>query len=302
MAGAVAVAYDEPHPKSAALKSAACAAPVRGESMAKQRWVLMGAECSAAGHERRALECKSAIIALADEGKKGVAPAIGYHRILVSRPWTSVVRRHALARLGMAATAASATYLVVGLLAARREAMLLAWNAGGMVLLAITWSTIVRADAAETRERAGADDPGRSLVYAIVVLSSSVSFLAATVLARTARTLTVGRERVLMGLCLSTVALAWTVTHTAFTLRYAHLYYREDAEGTGGVSVPESAEPTFFDFAYFAFTIGMCFQTSDCTVTSPQIRRTVLLHAVISFAYNTVLVAFVLNLIFGLAS
>ena len=55
----------------------------------------------------------------------------------------------------------------------------------------------------------------------------------------------------------------------------------------------------YFDFAYLAFTIGMCFQVSDACVTSSQIRRTVLLHAVISFVYNSVILAFVLNLIFG---
>ncbi len=99
-------------------------------------------------------------------------------------------------------------------------------------------------------------------------------------------------------MCLTSVALAWGLTQTAFTLRYAHLYYREN-DGVGGVSFPGQDQPTYFDFAYFAFTIGMCFQTSDVCVTSPTIRRTVLLHAIISFVYNTAIIAFVLNLVFG---
>ena len=103
-------------------------------------------------------------------------------------------------------------------------------------------------------------------------------------------------------LCLVTVALAWTMTHTAFTFRYAHLYYREDAEGVGGLDFPGELPPTYFDFAYFAFTVGMCFQVSDVCVTSHQIRRSVLLHAIISFAYNSIILAFVLNLVFGVAS
>ena len=92
------------------------------------------------------------------------------------------------------------------------------------------------------------------------------------------------------------------MTHTAFTMRYARLYYREDAEGIGGVELPAKQAPAYFDFAYIAFTIGMCFQVSDICVTSHQIRRTVLLHAVISFAYNTVILAFVLNLVFAAAT
>ena len=83
--------------------------------------------------------------------------------------------------------------------------------------------------------------------------------------------------------------------------RYAHLYYREDAEGVGGVTFPGEHPPTYSDFAYFAFTVGMCFQVSDACVTSPQIRRTVLAHAVVSFVYNSVILAFVLNLVFGTA-
>ena len=54
-----------------------------------------------------------------------------------------------------------------------------------------------------------------------------------------------------------------------------------------------------FDFAYFSFTIGMCYQTSDVTVSSYTIRRTVLVHSMISFAYNTVILALALNLVFG---
>ena len=66
--------------------------------------------------------------------------------------------------------------------------------------------------------------------------------------------------------------------------------------------LPGKEPPSYFDFAYFAFTIGMCFQVSDVCVTSRQIRRAVLLHAVISFAYNSVILAFVLNLVFALAA
>ena len=83
-------------------------------------------------------------------------------------------------------------------------------------------------------------------------------------------------------------------------MRYAHLYYRDDAEGEGGLKFPGEHKPDDYDFAYFAFTIGMCFQVSDVLVTSRQIRRSVLFHAVISFAYNTVILALVLNLLFGI--
>ena len=70
----------------------------------------------------------------------------------------------------------------------------------------------------------------------------------------------------------------------------------------GGVEFPGGKPATYFDFAYLAFTLGMTFQVSDTAITSAAIRRTALLHAAISFAYNTAILAFVLNLVFGFVS
>jgi uncharacterized membrane protein len=174
------------------------------------------------------------------------------------------------------------------------------WDAGGIALLSLSWLTIYRCDPAKTQARAGAEDPGRTAVYLLVTLTSSVSLFAAVLVSRKVHLLAGEGERtVLLALCLATVALSWLLTQTSFTFRYARLYYRDDREGIGGIDLPGGAPPSYFDFAYFAFTVGMCFQTSDATVTSPQIRRVVLLHAVLSFAYNTVIVAFALNLVFS---
>jgi uncharacterized membrane protein len=179
---------------------------------------------------------------------------------------------------------------------------LLGWNTGGAVMLLLAWVFIVTADGKLTQERAGAEDPGRTLVYVIVLFASSISLLSAIQLTRHVGTMPPADAATAELLCLLTVALAWGLTHTAFTLRYAHLYYREDDQGVGGVEFPGECVPSYFDFAYFAFTIGMCFQTSDVCITSTHIRRAVLLHAVISFGYNTAIIAFVLNLVFSKVS
>lgn len=183
-----------------------------------------------------------------------------------------------------------------------RLAALAGWEAGGSTLLALSWFTVTSCPAAATQRRAAADDPGRFAIYLIVVLTSGASLLATTALIRRARAVAGDRADALVALSLANVALCWALTHTAFTLRYAHLYYREDAEGVGGIGFPGGEAPSYFDFAYFAFTVGMTFQVSDTTISSPQIRRAVLLHAVLSFVYNTAILAFVLNLVFGFAS
>jgi uncharacterized membrane protein len=213
-----------------------------------------------------------------------------------------MIPRHTLTRVGVS--------LVAGLVACTAAparlpfvaAALIAWDVAGLVLLGLSWALIASSDAQTTRDRAGSEDPGRTLVYVIVVLTSSASLLAATLLSRTSHNLPSDLARAVAFLCLATVALAWTMTHTAFTFRYAHLFYRDDDEGIGGVTLPGDGAPTYFDFAYFAFTIGMCFQVSDACVTSHQIRRAVLFHAVMSFAYNSIVLAFVLTLVFGMAS
>jgi uncharacterized membrane protein len=210
--------------------------------------------------------------------------------------------RRALVRVGISIAFGVGAYLASCGRVPLHAAGLVGWDTGSLVLLALSWSGIATADAEATRTRAGSEDPGRTLVYLIVVVTSAASLLAATTLVRDAHALGASSAHAIAALCLATVALAWTTTHTAFTFRYAHLYYREDAEGIGGVDMPGKLPPTYFDFAYFAFTIGMCFQVSDFCVTSRQIRRAVLLHAVMSFAYNSVILAFVLNLVFGLAT
>lgn len=178
-----------------------------------------------------------------------------------------------------------------------------AWDTAGLTLLGMAWWIIARSDPAETRRRAGAEDPGRTLVWVVALLSSTVSLGAATILLPQARRLAPEASSALAVLCLLAVAVAWILTHSAYTLRYAHLFYRDEARDGGrasGLEFPGGRPPDDLDFAYFSFTIGMCYQTSDVTVSSHLVRRTVLVHSVISFAYNTAIVALALNLVFGL--
>jgi uncharacterized membrane protein len=219
-----------------------------------------------------------------------------HHRLSPFDPRRAVWRA-----LGAALAGVGAAWLAT-LATSPQLAALVGWDVGALVLLAMTWLHIAGNDAAVTHARAAAEDPGRTVVYALVVLTSAVSLLSATLLSRRAHALAPGDEGALVALCLLGVALAWLLTQTSFTLRYAHLYYRDRGAGVGGVVFPGDQRPTYGDFAYFAFTVGMCFQVSDCTVSSAQIRGAVLLHAVLSFAYNSVILAFTLNLVFSAAT
>jgi uncharacterized membrane protein len=195
--------------------------------------------------------------------------------------------------------------IVLGLLAwfvvpGRMEATtraLVAWDIAGFVLLAIGLFIIARADARETRRRAAAYDPGHRAVWIVVLAACAFGLFAAAVVIRQGRSASSFEGQLHIVLCVMTVMISWLLTHSAFTLRYAHLYYR--GEGNGGIEFPGKQDPDDLDFAYFAFTIGMTFQVSDAVITDRGIRRTVLRHALLSFMYNTVILALALNLIIG---
>ena len=206
--------------------------------------------------------------------------------------------RRAIVRLGVSAAAAAVTALAVtgeGL-ALRAVA---AWDVFALVLLTLAWTVIWREDAAHTRRRAAGEDPGRRMVWVFTVLASTASLFSAVLVMRRAHHLAPGHAAWWFVLCLLAVVASWLLTHTSWALRYAHLYYRDDAEGPGGLAFPGNEPPDQLDFAYFAFTIGMCFQTSDVAISSRQLRRAVLFHAAQSFAFTTAIIALAMNLVIG---
>jgi len=175
------------------------------------------------------------------------------------------------------------------------------WDGGGLTILALAWWLVFTADAEEMRQRAATVDPGRRAVSFMVIIGSVFSLFAAAVVKghpeRFARTAT--ELDLLSVFCLAAVVIAWLLVHTAYTLRYAHLYYRDDENGIGGLEFPGGEPPDALDFAYFAFTLGMCFQVSDVPITSRAIRRSSLGHALLSFLFNTAILALALNVVFG---
>ena len=177
--------------------------------------------------------------------------------------------------------------------------LLLGWDAGAFALVSVIWFTVLTKDPGQTRCRSASADPGRTATWILVLIASGLSFFTSAFVLRSLHQTQAHPEPWLLPLCLGSVIVAWALTHTSYTLRYAHLYYRDDAEGEGGLVFPGERKPDDFDFAYFAYTIGMCFQVSDVAIASPQIRRAVLGHAVLSFVYNTVILALALNLFFG---
>ena len=103
-----------------------------------------------------------------------------------------------------------------------------------------------------------------------------------------------GMKAYLIALGLLSVLLSWTVVHTVYMLRYARAYY---GDPVGGIEFNEEEPPTYTDFAYFSFTVGMTFQVADTNITSKAIRRVTLHHALLSYLFGAVLLGLVINVV-----
>jgi uncharacterized membrane protein len=167
------------------------------------------------------------------------------------------------------------------------------WSGMSTALLVQSWIILARSNAKTTQLRASDEDPGGTAAFVIAVLSSLFSLFAAALVLHQVR----GQPdpSPWLAVALLSVALSWLLTHTMYTFRYAHLYYRGGAKG--GLAFPGTDQPNDLDFAYYAFTIGMCFQVSDVQITSSKIRGPSLAHALISFVFNTTILALTVNVI-----
>ena len=184
-------------------------------------------------------------------------------------------------------------------------AVVAGWDAAALTFLLTIWSMILRPDGAQAAQLATREDETRGSA-ALLLLGASVASLLGVAFTLDLAGAEGGALRVLLiGVAVLTVVLSWTVVNTVYTLRYADLHYRSRGGGIafGDSDGPEGQErPTYRDFAYVAFTIGMCYQVSDTTLRNPRIRGTVLSHAFLSYLFGVVIVAGSVNLIAGLLS
>jgi uncharacterized membrane protein len=181
-------------------------------------------------------------------------------------------------------------------------AVVVGWDAAALAFLVSIWPIILRADAAHAAQLATGEDETRGSA-AVLLVGASVASLLGVGFALDLAGRQGGPVRVLLiGVAVLTVVLSWMVVNTVYTLRYADLHYRSRDAGIAFGDPGGREQPTYRDFAYVAFTIGMCYQVSDTTVRDRRIRGTVLAHAFLSYLFGVVIVAGSVNLIAGLLS
>jgi uncharacterized membrane protein len=172
--------------------------------------------------------------------------------------------------------------------------MLVGWDVGVALYLALAYRMVWRADVAHIRRRAALQDEGQTTILVLTVAAALASL--AAIIAELGTTTGASRQPIHLILATLTIILSWGFTHTMFALHYAHEYYEENAGRGGGLTFPGEAQPDYWDFVYFSFVIGMTSQVSDVAVTCRPIRRTVTAHGIVSFAFNAALVALTVNI------
>jgi len=202
-----------------------------------------------------------------------------------------------VARLRLLVSVAAGVLLFLLLPGSERRAtrLLAAWDLSAAVYLAIAFAMIARSTVETCRRNAALYDESDWVIITVVVGSAAASF--GTIFAELAviKSAEVTPWASVL-VTAATVVLSWTFTHVVFTFHYANIYYRSGRhDAAGGLEFPGERPPDYRDFLYYAFVIGCAAQTGDVNTISHAMRRVTLIHGVVAFAFNTAILALIIN-------
>ena len=162
------------------------------------------------------------------------------------------------------------------------------WVSFMLTVLTLIWITLVATHPRDIPKLTHLQDSSRLLILVFVIVAVAASLFAVIDLINDKT------QQQYTYVAIVAIVGSWSLVHSVFTIRYAHLYYGNDMKQTkrpGGLDFPSEPEPDYLDFAYFSFVIGMTSQVSDVSISSKSMRRTALLHGILSFGFNAIIVA-----------
>ncbi|MEO6388026.1 MAG: DUF1345 domain-containing protein [Croceibacterium sp.] len=179
-----------------------------------------------------------------------------------------------------------------------KDGAALAFDGAALMFLVTLVPLFRQCDAAAIRKHAAANDANRVLVLVITSLLTMVVMVAITGEMAGAKQ----GDALSIGKLVGTLLLIWAFANSVYTMHYAHAFYSAEPKhggDVGGLDFPGTKTPDYSDFAYFAFTLGMTFQTSDVDITTSPVRRIALLHCFAAFVFNIGVIAFTINVLGG---
>jgi uncharacterized membrane protein len=208
--------------------------------------------------------------------------------------WGPVARRSAIQRLIVAFSVGLIAGVATSSSSPWALAVLVGWDVAAVIFLLWVWLTVWPMDADSTSRYAGREDPSRALADGTVLVAAIACLGGVGFILVKAANASGGTKAFYLVIGVVSVIFAWAAVHSIFTLRYAATYY---AKPVGGVDYNQKDPPRFSDFAYLAFTLGMTFQVSDTDLTTGEIRRLALRHALLSYLFGAVIVGLVINVV-----
>lgn len=203
------------------------------------------------------------------------------------------VRRHMV--FFVALVAGLVTFLLLTSREVNPENLIVAWNVGAVVFTVFTWHRMLRASVASIRKRAEDLDFSDVILLALSIAAALASIAGIAIELHTAREAEAGVALARALGAVATILISWAFLHTLFTVHYAHRFYGGEAKGEGLKFPEDIEEPGYWDFLYYSFTIGVASQTADVATTTVTMRKLTLLHSVLSFLFNTTILALAIN-------
>jgi uncharacterized membrane protein len=179
---------------------------------------------------------------------------------------------------------------------------ILSWDVGVLSFLFMTLHLFLTRDSTQMPALAEAQEDGQWTIFWVALLASGVSFVAMVTEFAGLKELPDQERAFRVALVAATLIMSWLLAHVVFAVRYAHEWYDSDDKGNlrRGLDFPGDTQPDYMDFLYFSIVLGMTFQVSDVQITARRLRRLALLHGLVSFLYNTIIVALTVNIAAGL--
>ena len=171
------------------------------------------------------------------------------------------------------------------------------WDAAAILYVTRVWIRVLPMNAAECSEDAIREDPSLALADSVIVIAAIAELASVGLILVKVASSHGGMKAFLLTIGVLSVILAWAAVHTMYTLRYGRIYY---TGSDGGIDFNMKGPPDYGDFAYLAFTIGMTFQVSDTNLTSREMRRMAIRHALISYLFGAVIIGLVINVVASL--